>query len=100
MRPPIGTDSKGAREYLGCSQSMFEQLRASRLIRSLRRDWYSYDDLDDVIRLLRTERDNRLQQNHGESTESLSGQESAKPLGRKGHRSDYPKTEELLRRLG
>lgn len=99
-RVPIGTDAEGARQYLGCSKTMFEELRARRIVVSLRRDWYAYDDLDHAVRLLRTERDNRLQLNHGDCTESVSSQAPTRPLGRQGHRSDYPKTEELLRRLG
>ena len=99
-RCPVGTNAEGARQYLGCSVTMFQELRARRIVKALRRDWYSFDDLDVAVRLLRQERDSGLQHNHEEDPSSLSSQKQTKPLGRQRHRSSYPKTEELLRKLG
>ncbi len=98
-RPAIATDADGAREYLGCSQAMFDELRARRIIRPLRKNWYSYDDLDLAVSLVRKERDLRLQQDDGRTTESIHTQAPTRNLGSKRGRSDYPKTKELLREI-
>lgn len=98
---PIATDAEGARRFLGCSRSMFEELRAKKIIVALRRDWYSYADLTEAVTLLRKQRGTELILFHEEaSIEEAKGPRSKKQnrhLVGKGHRPDYRCTEELLR---
>lgn len=54
---PIGTNREGAIEYLGCSRTKFEELLKRKIVKALCRGWYAYEDLDDAIQALRTERD-------------------------------------------
>lgn len=96
---PIGTDAQGAREYLGCSQSMFDELRKRRFVVPLRKNWYSYDDLDHAIRLVRKERDLGLKRDDERAPQSLSSQKSARNVGGKRIGSNYPSTKDLLREI-
>lgn len=99
QRTPVATDAEGARAYLGCSQAMFDELRARRIIRPLRKNWYSFDDLDLAVSLVRKERDLKLQLDNEGITQTVSRQTSSRNLGGKGGRSDYPKTKDLLREI-
>jgi hypothetical protein len=100
QRPPIGTDAEGARLYLGCSQGMFEELRAARIIQSVRRNWYAYKDLDEALEKLRTQRDTSFDACYERATQTLSRKGAARNVGRQGGRSDYPKTKDILRKIG
>jgi hypothetical protein len=100
LRPPIGTDAEGARQYLGCSQGLFEELRAARIIKSVRRNWYAYEDLDRALEKLMTLRDTSQDGNDERTSQTLSRKSTAWNVGRQGGRSDYPKTKDILRKIG
>lgn len=100
LRPPIGTDAEGARQYLGCSQAMFEDLRAARIIKSVRRNWYAFEDLNRALEKLMTLRDTSLEGNDERTSQTLSRKGTARNVGRQGGRSDYPKTKDILRKIG
>lgn len=55
---------------------MIVELRARRIIKALRKDWYSFDDLNKAIRLLRLERDSRIEQIHDQDSQGPSSQAS------------------------
>jgi hypothetical protein len=56
----IGTDAQGARLYLGCTNSVFKDLRRRGYVPELRPNWYIYDDLDHCVERLREERNEKL----------------------------------------
>lgn len=53
----IGTDSEGARAFLGCTVYRFKELRRTGVIKPLGDNWYSYEDLVGAIEHLRNKRD-------------------------------------------
>lgn len=59
-KPPIGTNAEGAARYLGISLNRFYELTSSGLIQRLGKDWFSYDDLNAGMELIRQRRDNGL----------------------------------------
>lgn len=57
---PIGTDAQGALQYLGCSDSVFKDLRRRGYFSELRPGWFLYEDLILGMQRLRIERDESL----------------------------------------
>jgi hypothetical protein len=58
-RLPIGCGEEDAMEYMGLSDrpNIWEELKARKVVKALRRNWYCYEDLDEAIAQLRSERD-------------------------------------------
>lgn len=98
-RPPIGTDAQGAREYLGCSQAMFDELRRTKAVLPVRRGWYVYSDLDAAVTRLVAERGNVVTPGHEDDTERIPCAAPPGNVGRKRARLVYRKTEDLLREV-
>ncbi len=102
MRDPIGCGEKDAIEYMGCSQTMFEEIRAAGIVVPVRRGWYSYEQLDAAMKQLvakalencKVISINQHAKNHGKPEEGPTG-----VVGSEGDQPDYPKTQELLRRF-
>jgi hypothetical protein len=97
VRSPIGCDRAGAIEYLGCSQTMFETVSRLGVVRSVRKGWYLYADLDAAAERLRSIRDAERGEN-GEATKGIA--KKRRHLGGQGAGPYDGRTKELLRRLG
>ena len=54
-RPQIGCDEAEAMRYMGCSRTMFEELRRRRIIVPIRKGYYSYRLLDLAMAMLEDE---------------------------------------------
>lgn len=53
--PNRGCPEAEAREYMGCSQNMFDELKSRRIVLPLRKGWYSYALLDRAMDFLEKE---------------------------------------------
>jgi hypothetical protein len=53
---PIGCNEAEAIRFLGCTENVFRDLRAQKIVKVLRRGWYSYRQLEEAMEemLLRT----------------------------------------------
>lgn len=94
---PRACNREAARRYLGCTESRFTTLLQAGVIKSLGRDWYSYQLLDEAMeyleRLARASKQNVITIDEGTSEETGS-------LGSKGVRRDYGEAQKLLRNNG
>ena len=92
-REAITCDRDEAKRYIGATESRFKTLCARKIVKSIGRDWYAYEDLDRAIKLIIAERDGTnvlYLGNDGEETEK------GRPVGSKGSGSKHRKAEELL----
>ena len=92
-RPPVATNQAGALEYLGCSENRLEELRRAGIVRTLGRDWYSYEDLDRAVARIIRDRDTI-----GDNEETDGARDEARTVASKGN---WPRrtTAELLRKV-
>ena len=97
MRAPIGCDRQSAIEYMGCTETMFETISRLGVVRSVRKGWYLFADLDAAAeRLIQLRNESR-----GENEQESKGiAKKRRHLGSQGDRSYDGRTQELLRKLG
>ena len=62
-RVPVACGEQEAMTYVGLLDrpNLWEELKARKVVKSLRRNWYAFADLDLAIEHLRTERDKMIQ---------------------------------------
>ena len=77
---PIGCNRTAAMEYLGCTERMFDELTARRIVVPIKRNWYAYWQLDEAMKNLIAER-GTIAQVDERDPEPLA--ESNTPKGRK-----------------
>ena len=98
---PIGCDVNEARRYLGMSECLFDEYRARRVIRPVRKGYYHYQDLDDAARAMRKERDQREGWNTDDQEPEANRRapKPRKPVRGKRNKSYEGLTRERLRQL-
>ncbi len=95
---PIGCNREEAIRFLGCSESMFEELHARKIIRSLRKGWYTYDDLRKAVKDLEGERKSEMNHEINQKTKGTRSKRASGALRSEGSRSYKGNSEEFLRK--
>jgi hypothetical protein len=78
---------------------MFEDLRAQKVIKAIRKDWYSFVDLDDAMCRLRETRDGEIKHKNDKPAKTVSYKGKKRPVGCERDQSDHLSTQELLRQI-